>query len=572
MYKHSLLLVISALLLGLSSCSSHPVNPLSSVNPRSASGVMYYDVFFEIDPSQGLFRSKQHVTVSSTTIKGKNLSIFIGKALVIENLTLENDAGKQLTIKNWQKVDSYNLDYSWGKIEFSEIEIQIAEQIPTNSRLTVNLDYHLPKEAFQDGLADNIYKLFVSSQGSHAGGPESGAFLTVDGNLEAPFSMTIKHPENFQSAIPGEQVDQEKRAGYVLDTYRADDPYDPSFSCAPYHVMSKETQGLRIEIFMPAHIELSPAMLDTAGQILSLYQEMFGEAPAHSFRIVFLNLNNNKGGGESNGNLIFLGNIQPFLNYEEEEEAKDTFTHLIAHEGYHLWNTWGLKWEGALSEWWVEGGANFMASWVKETLYGNAAGANNRLRDVKSYDEQEAYRYQKSLANLDDHWFENWALVYDYGALVWEQLRQKVGSEALTAGLRDFYEIHRKQTTNTSDFITCLEKHTPVDVAAFLETWTNHNAKIDLVIRDVTVEQLDGHFKVMVDIQVDADQDYELFTALGYKTSPGEDWRLIDQHITKAGPYQINFETDVRPLEIQIDPQYRVPQINPENNLWIERE
>jgi len=214
----------------------------------------------------------------------------------------------------------------------------------------------------------------------------------------------------------------EESEGYVTETYRSDLPYNPSFSCAPYHVMSEEIPGMRIDIFMPESVELSPEMLTSVGEIMTLYQENLGNLSAQSFHIVFPEMSSDEGGGESNGNLIILANIQPFLNYDEDETAKDMFANLVAHEGYHLWNAWSLKWEGPLADWWV--------------------------------------------------------------------------------------------------------------------------------------------------VEVEVDRDYELFTALGYKTSPEEDWRRINLNISGRGSHLIKFACDAQPLEIQVDPDYRVPQINMENNTW----
>ncbi len=561
----ALLLLICILVPILSACERS-----SSTAGTSDGGIVYYDISIEMDPAQRIFRSQQRISITGSLAEGRKLSIFLGDDLLVDTLTLEDDAGNTLPITQWQEVDSYTTDNWWGKSVTSEIEILAAEKLPRDSNLVVNLAYHLPPEAIQDGLAGNIYNLFISTQGSHAGGPESGAFPMVSGRLEAPFTMSITHPVALQCALPGEAVSREETEGFVKDTYRSEIPYDPSFSCAPYNIMSKEIQGMIIEIFAPEPINLSSQMIDTAAEILSLYREKFGEPSAQSFRIVFLNLLDNASGGESNGNLIFLSSIQPFLNYDEDATARDTFAHLIAHEGYHLWNTWSLTWEGGLDEWWVEGGANFMASWVKETLYGAEAGASSRLSYLEAYDEQEVNDCKGCLANLDDSCSSNWILIYDYGALVWEQLRQMVGSEALIAGLRDFYESQHNQKTGYDDFITSMQKFTEMDVAAYLEQWTQHNARINLAIGDVAIQPVNEGYKVQVKLEIDADQDYELAIALGYKPSADEDWRLIDLHLVKGEQNLIQFKSDDRPLEIQIDPEYRVPQIGLDDNAWIE--
>ena len=530
-------------------------------------GIIRNDMYFEIDPARGVFSSQQSITVSGGLVKDRKFKLYIGDSLLIDRLTLEDAEGNDLAGAAWRRVDNYEIEYFWGISRFAILEIQTAEDVPAAGRLIVNLEYHLPAEAIQAGLAENLYALFVSPRGSHAGGPESGAFPLVDGNLSAPFSITIKHPDDITCALPGELQAADTTDGFKTVAYRADILYDPSFSCAPYKVTSTEIQNMRIELFAPVPLDHSPAILASAAQIISFYAEKFGTPPARSFRIVFPELAGEAGGGESNGNMVLLGDLQPYLVYDEK--AQDGFIQLIAHEGYHLWNTWGLTWEGSLAAWWVEGGANFMASWAKEELYGSEAGAGNRLRDVQSITEQETYHSDKNLANVGDGWMEAWALVYNYGALVWEQLRQEMGSESLSAGLRDFYGLEGGRTTGYEEFITCMKTHTPADIAATLSQWTRHNARIDLTIKEVAILPENGHYHIRVNVQIDADRDYRFSTALGYKTSPGEDWRLIDMHVTKAGLISVEFDSDERPLEIQIDPEFRVPQIKPDDNLWV---
>ena len=569
-HKPAILLMISSLCLFLGSCKTKESKPLDQIDFSTENGIAYYDIFFEIDPIEGVFRSEQKVTVTGNLAEGNKLTIFLGKELVIDKITLEDELGTEFTLLNWENVDSYSLDYWWGISEFSKIEIQTKEKIPPDELLVVNLAYHLPKEEIQEGLPDNLYNLFVSPQGSHAGGPESGAFPMVSGNLSAPFSITIEHPNTFQCALPGERVNQEDNRGISIVTYQTNIPYDPSFSCAAYKIMGEQSGAIHIELFTPAYLDLSSEMVTTASQILLTYQEIFGQPSANSFRVVFPDLNNDKGGGESNGNLVFLADIQPFLQYDDDEEAREMFTDLIAHEGYHLWNTWGLNWEGTLAEWWVEGGATFMISWAKEMLFGDESGARTRLRHLEDYIEQEAYLHKNNLASLDDTWFDDWALVYEYGALVWEQLRQKIGDDALKAGLHDFYETHGNQNVNYYDFIKCMENYTEVDVAAYLEQWTQHNAKINLILHDGLIQEVEGVYEVEVILEIDSDRDYELFTALGYKTSKSDDWHLIDLHFEESGRYSIKFTSNEKPQEIIFDPEYRVPQINLDDNGWNE--
>jgi len=161
-------------------------------------------------------------------------------------------------------------------------------------------------------------------------------------------------------------------------------------------------------------------------------------------------------------------------------------------------------------------------------------------------------------------------LIYYYGALVWEQLRQKVGDEALFAGLGDFFREYRYRTATYQDLLNCLESKTDVHVEAYLNQWIKNNARIDLAIGDVNVQEMNEFYTNEVEIVVDSDQDYELFTSIGYRTPLQDQLSIIDVHTTQKGSHKVTFESNDRPVFIQVDPACRVPQINLDNNIWRE--
>jgi len=67
---------------------------------------------------------------------------------------------------------------------------------------------------------------------------------------------------------------------------------------------------------------------------------------------------------------------------------------------------------------------------------------------------------------------------------------------------------------------------------------------------------------------VASDRDYELITAIGYKTSPEDEMELVELHFVKKGIHKVSFRSEEKPAFIQVDPACRVPQINLDNNIW----
>ena len=68
-----------------------------------------------------------------------------------------------------------------------------------------------------------------------------------------------------------------------------------------------------------------------------------------------------------------------------------------------------------------------------------------------------------------------------------------------------------------------------------------------------------------VEIEVEADRDYELYSELGYKTEDNEEYQLTKIKFTKRGSNKILIESLQKPIFIQIDPCFRIPQVNIDN-------
>jgi len=58
-------------------------------------------------------------------------------------------------------------------------------------------------------------------------------------------------------------------------------------------------------------------------------------------------------------------------------------------------------------------------------------------------------------------------------------------------------------------------------------------------------------------------------TEVGYQTSIEGELFIKPVTFTKKGLQIIGFESTLKPVSVQIDPFYRVPQVNLENCSWI---
>ena len=194
------------------------------------------------------------------------------------------------------------------------------------------------------------------------------------------------------------------------------------------------------------------------------------------------------------------------------------FIGFIAHELFHNWNVFSVNWTGKLYNWFEEGGANFMANLACEELFGEEFAAGGRAYFAAAYDGSQGPRGYESTETLEtvqksEAGSPDLVPIYYYGALVWEQLRRKVGDDALLAGLGDFFREYQFKKATFEDLLRCLESKTTVKVEAYLKPWITNNARIDMAIGKVSVYPIEEGYRTDVEFVVEADRDYELFTS-----------------------------------------------------------
>ena len=75
--KPAFFLMISSLCLILGGCNTKQSQPMNQIDFSMENGVVYYDIFLEIDPVEGIFRSEQKVSIAGNLAEGNKLAIFL---------------------------------------------------------------------------------------------------------------------------------------------------------------------------------------------------------------------------------------------------------------------------------------------------------------------------------------------------------------------------------------------------------------------------------------------------------------------------------------------------------------
>lgn len=532
------------------------------------------DLSFDIDVENQVFRSSQVFSLKNSEISRRSMVFMIHPSLAIDRIEFSDAQGLPQVIAEWHVDRPVEYPRWYGTAVFNIVSVQFSQAIAPRQSLILHLDYHLKPGGFQSGLGKNLYEFFVSHATQHAVGFDSGAFAVMAADGAAPLKMTMRYPENEQCAVPGDPLSSQTSDGFVTSTYQVAQAYDPAFSCAVYQKKQASQDGLTVEFYVIPGEVYSERMSAIALRYLTLYRQLFGSPGTDTFRFIFVPLDfESGGGGESKGNAVYLGKTSTFDYFDQDEDEQSVFMSLAGHEGFHNWNTFYDGWSGKYAEWWSEGGANFMNTWASERLWGPDSARAIRTSYLESFDHEMGYRSPGTLEYPNSIWKSStwkgeWTLIYQYGALVWEQLRQKIGSETLAAGLHDFIQQSAGQHGNFDELVRCLERYTDVDVAAYLAQWTTHNAQLDFSILSATTRKTGDQYETTVRVNLESDRDYEIITALGYKTSSSRDWELVPLHVTAHGDTLLTFTSRDEPLEFLVDPDRRVPQTNIHNDHW----
>jgi aminopeptidase N len=146
---------------------------------------------------------------------------------------------------------------------------------------------------------------------------------------------------------------------------------------------------------------------------------------------------------------------------------------LIAHEFAHQW--WGdsVTCKDWTHFWLNEGFATFMAAAYREARFGHDA----YVKDVEAwrarYERVRVAGHDRSLVfpNWDLPTSDDRALVYQKGALVLHELRERLGDRAFWDGIRVYTRAHLGGSVVTADFQRAMEKAARMDLSAFFNQW-----------------------------------------------------------------------------------------------------
>ncbi|NIO49575.1 MAG: hypothetical protein GTN73_09115 [Candidatus Aminicenantes bacterium] len=525
--------------------------------------VINHNLHFEINPIKKLFKSKQTIIIKNDSPKSvKEVFFTIHPELIITKLTLKGSTDNQAYPISWKSCGSEKV---FGNFEFKVINVETERFIMPGDEISLYIEYHLTPEAVSNEPKE-MYALTISPKASYS--IYIGCNPLFGLNMAYPFRMAIKYPAGYYSCVPGNMISSKEEDEFITDTYVSSTPNMPTFSCAQYKKTEKKNENIKVEYYLYPEEEFNDEMAKNTFEVVKLFYDYFGDNGTKVYKFATVGETGSQNlSGENKANTMYFTSYAT-KNFNAGSDGRLDYLRLVTHEVYHNWNLFYVYWDGILREWFGEGGANFISAWAVEKILGEDAGKRVRRLYLQRFINGEAYKSSLTLENAQKIGSAENSLIYNGGALVWEQLRMKIGDRDLFLGLKDFYKKYGLKNTGYKAFLDCIQARTDINVQEYLNQWIKIVPKIDLLIEDVKTEKNKNVYESKVDLILNANRDYEIFTDVGYKTSSNGKMIIKKLKISGIGKITTIIKSKEKPVFIQVDPYSRVPQENIDNDIW----
>lgn len=294
---------------------------------------------------------------------------------------------------------------------------------------------------------------------------------------------------------------------------------------------------------------------ETLGKALTYYAKTFGPADT-SKKLNVIEIDDDSLDFYSAQGMLFVA-ARPF------EEARDiTFERLQREAAYQWWGlTVGLK--SFDDAWLSQGLAEYSAVSLRESqLEGAKLESLRRELLEKSLTFEQTASLLRAPANLDDQSIAYQYIMYGKGALVFQLLRETLGDTKFDQLLKTYLQEFRGKRASIDDFEKLTTRIAGQNMRYFFARWVEGTGVPEftadyLIIRTKggkfitrgTVKQNYDNLKLPVDVMLRSEGEG------GNKTV------TLDMQEASA---DFNIESTGKPLEVVIDPQFKLLRISPD--------
>lgn len=411
--------------------------------------VAHYDLALRWAPTTGSLRAEARIDLTTRRALDA-VALDFGEKLAVSEVEVSIDGAPARTVEAEQRDQ--------------KLHVTLPEPVAADSALALTIAYAGKPEAIQSESApiptgwvvhapSNVVGTLSEPDAAHTWFPANDH--PTD---KATFAMAITVPKG-QVAVgsgveEGEPVDNAD--GTVTYRWRMDAPMAPYLALVAVDAFKLFDQGtvggVRLRSYLPAQSADYERALAAQPMMLTRLVEQLGPYPFREYGAVVVP--GRAVALETQGRSLFQGS-----------SARDQT--IIVHELAHQWmgdSVSVTSW--ARDIWWVEGFARYSEwLWIEQQ-----EGARAYAERVQS-----AYRGLQSgprVSLATPSVSQLFALaVYDGGALVFHQLRKRLGDAAFFRAMRTFCERYRHENASTEQLLAVFSEVSGSDVTPLVKAW-----------------------------------------------------------------------------------------------------
>ncbi len=318
------------------------------------------------------------------------------------------------------------------------------------------------------------------------------------------------------------------------------------FAAAPYVLDSLEVRpGLRVHTaFFPEERHLATAFLESAATYLRRFERDIGPYPFNHYVVTA----NRQPTGLGLPTFTLLGRQVLRLPFIRETS--------LGHEILHSW--FGNSVEVAIDQGnWSEGLTTFLADHAFRRDRGEAiADRKERIVNYLSYVDEDTAIPLSAFRSADHRQPQAEAVRavgYNRAALLFAELEARIGGEAFSRGIRQFYARHRGKTAAWSDLQQALSEAADKDLAPFFVDRLVRQDIPALAAEDLEVRQTEDGSRISFTLAQKSERPFSLLVPVVVATSGTTRTAIISSSAERT---EVSLTTDGLPLQLSIDPEY----------------
>jgi tetratricopeptide (TPR) repeat protein len=294
------------------------------------------------------------------------------------------------------------------------------------------------------------------------------------------------------------------------------------------------------------------------GQVLEFYSKQYG-APIFGTRLVVAQVDDDSLDTYSGAGIIFLAS-RLFDSSRPMPDEK-----LAREVAYQWWGqTVGLK---SFDDAWISQG---LAEWSafafrENSLTGGALEAAQREQQERALTFEQTASIARAPGALDDQSAAYQSIVFHKGAMVFRMLRETMGKEKFDQLLRNFLQEYRGKNAAIDDFEKLASQVNVESLRYFFAQWVEGTGVPEFSVDYQIIRTREGKFRTRGTVKQTLDT-LRMPVQLMLRTE-GDNQTTTTRIEGKSEDF--DFESNGQPLEVVVDPNYRILRMSDDLRISI---